>query len=115
MVFNGLCVLFAANQRTAPIDIMKKQKLPRTCEFCGHGFSATRSDTRFCCDNHRIAYFRWRTKLTALEIRAHHLLANIGDYLDFPDANRAALGVLLGLNEATSALIENKKKKDQPS
>ena len=85
----------------------RKPKLKRVCQFCGNEFPATRSDTRFCCDAHRVAYSRWAVRLTARHVAVERQLTLIAEYLAFPDANAAARSTLQSLARSISNLLED--------
>ena len=90
------------------------QRLPKpklVCQFCGTEFSATRSDTRFCCDNHRVAYSRWAMRLTARHVAIQRQIVLIAEYMQFPDARPAAIDVLKHIAAAATLAIGEKKTK----
>jgi predicted nucleic acid-binding Zn ribbon protein len=83
----------------------------RQCAFCGTAFEALRSDARFCCTKHRVAYQRWRTRLQVLQIRTHHNLVLIQEYLAFPDAHEYTVDVLHGIASAVEEVLPHTKQK----
>lgn len=86
--------------------------ITRSCQFCAKEFQTYRSDSLFCSPRHRVAFYRWRTKLQTFDIKARGLIEEIADYLKFPDAQEPAHDVLIGLVDTVHKKLDNHSKKE---
>jgi hypothetical protein len=62
----------------------------RACAWCGIDYMAHRSDSRYCTEAHRQQAYRWRKRLTALEVDAVDSIEGIASYIKYADSKERA-------------------------
>lgn len=70
-----------------------RARIPHECRMCGVTFMSIRIDAKYCSDNCRKAFSRWRQKLTKKEHTAIALMDEIAAYLSYDITRGAACEV----------------------